>query len=208
MLLFGYISMQIEQRDRLRNMVSEKSEIFWAENRRISMIVGDLVEQDVDVIVNAANATLLGGGGVDGAIHAAGGPEILAECRMIRRTRYPDGLPTGQAVLTTAGQLPAKAVIHTVGPIFGEENGQEAILLADSYKNSLRLAIEHGFTTIAFPAISTGVYRFPQAQAARIASSAVREFLQTDTTLTQVRFVFYRPEALVVFLQNHVFEAA
>lgn len=177
----------------------------YFENGRVSMIVGNLVGQRVDAIVNAANATLYGGGGVDGAIHAAGGADILSECRIIRRTQYPDGLPTGQAVLTTAGQLPAKAVIHTVGPIFGEENGREAELLAESYKNCLQLAVKHGFKSIAFPAISTGAYGFPEAKAAWIASNAVQAFLRTDDQLSEVRFVFFRSEAFSVFLQHHVF---
>src|SRR5215470_8404561 len=110
---------------------------------RVVVVIGDITRQDVDAIVNAANSTLLGGGGVDGAIHAAGGPEILKECREIRRTTYPQGLPTGEAVITTGGNLPARYVIHTVGPIYGREPQRESELLAACYRNSLLLAVQH-----------------------------------------------------------------
>src|SRR5437773_5267034 len=118
---------------------------------RVIVKVGDLTEEDVDAIVNAANSSLLGGGGVDGAIHSKGGPTIVAECKQIRAEQCPDGLPTGNAVITTAGELPAKHVIHTVGPIFGSHDGREAELLADCYRNSLELAVSHSLTTVAFP---------------------------------------------------------
>ncbi|NMC72485.1 MAG: O-acetyl-ADP-ribose deacetylase, partial [Myxococcales bacterium] len=121
------------------------------------LVVGDITKLDVDAIVNAANSSLLGGGGVDGAIHRAAGPELLAECREVRRTRYPDGLPTGQAVLTGGHRLKARHVIHTVGPVY-RSVPNPAELLADAYRNSLQLAEEHGLRSIAFPAISTGVY--------------------------------------------------
>ena len=186
-------------------MTSDKNLAYW-ENGRVSLVVGNLVEQTVDAIVNAANSTLLGGGGVDGAIHMAGGPAILAACRALRSTVYPNGLPTGQAVLTTAGRLPAKAVIHTVGPIYGNENGRESLLLADSYRNTLQLAADHGLTSVAFPAISTGAYGFPEPDAARVASRAIRDFLKTDNVLVEVRLVFYRPAALAVFSRHHVFQ--
>ncbi len=126
------------------------------------MKTGDLTREDVDAIVNAANSSLLGGGGVDGAIHRAGGPAILAECRRIRETTHPRGLPTGEAVITTGGLLPARHVIHTVGPIYGQHHGEEARLLAACYENSIALAAEHGLATIAFPAISTGAYAYPR----------------------------------------------
>ena len=124
---------------------------------RVTVIVGDITKQDVEAIVNAANSSLLGGGGVDGAIHRAGGPAILEECREIRRTRFPQGLPTGEAVVTTGGKLPALYVIHTVGPIYGEHGGKEAELLADCYHNSLTLAVEKNVTSVAFPSIATGI---------------------------------------------------
>ncbi|MBA2245126.1 MAG: O-acetyl-ADP-ribose deacetylase, partial [Gemmatimonadetes bacterium] len=124
----------------------------------LRLVRGDITEQQVDAVVNAANSTLLGGGGVDGAIHRRGGPEILAECREIRRTRYPEGLPTGEAVATTAGDLPAKRVIHTVGPVWQGGEAGEPELLAAAYRSSLERAREEGLRTLAFPAISTGVY--------------------------------------------------
>src|SRR5438445_13364133 len=146
---------------------------------RVSVIVGDITKQEVDAIVNAANSSLLGGGGVDGAIHRAGGPEIIEECREIRRARFPEGLPPGEAVITTGGKLPALYVIHTVGPIYGEHHGQEAELLANCYHNSLALVVEKNLASIAFPAISTGVYGYPLSKAARVSSKAIENFLST-----------------------------
>src|SRR3984893_14959794 len=128
---------------------------------RVRVMVGDITQQRVDAIVNAANSTLLGGGGVDGAIHAKGGPKILEACRDIRRTRFPGGLPIGEAVLTTGGPLRARHVIHTVGPITGIGKEPDASMLAACYRNSLALAGEHGLRSIAFPAISTGAYGYP-----------------------------------------------
>ena len=130
------------------------AEIFF--DGRLIVKHGDITEEAVDAIVNAANWTLLGGGGVDGAIHRAGGPAILEACKRIRETQYPNGLPTGQAVITTGGDLPAKHVIHTVGPIYGRHNGNEPELLADCYRNSVKIALENNLGTIAFPSISTG----------------------------------------------------
>ena len=135
--------------------------------------VGDITRQDVDAIVNAANSTLLGGGGVDGAIHRAGGPAILEACREIRRTQYPQGLPTGEAVITTAGNLPARHVIHTVGPIYGRHDGREAELLAACYRKSLATCCAAFLTSIAFPAISTGAYWLSSAEAAAVSSQAI-----------------------------------
>src|SRR3989475_13042163 len=150
-------------------MSAEKADRSFIEGR-VSVVVGHITKQDVEAIVNAANSSLLGGGGVDGAIHRAGGPTILEECREVRRTRFPQGLPTGEAVVTTGGNLPALYVIHTVGPIYGEHRGKEAELLANCYHNSLTLAVEKNVTSIAFPAISTGVYGYPQEEAAEEAS--------------------------------------
>ncbi|MGV1005103.1 MAG: O-acetyl-ADP-ribose deacetylase [Candidatus Nanopelagicales bacterium] len=130
---------------------------------------GDITRVAVDAIVNAANSSLLGGGGVDGAIHRAGGPAILAACRELRRTRYPDGLPTGQAVATTAGDLPARWVIHTVGPVYRAAGARAADLLAAAYSSSLAVARELGAVSVAFPAISTGIYGYPIAEAAAVA---------------------------------------
>jgi len=173
---------------------------------RVRIAVGDITAQHVDAIVNAANSTLLGGGGVDGAIHRVGGPAILEECREIRRTKYPEGLPTGEAVLTTGGNLRARHVIHTVGPIFGQEEGREVELLAACYKNSLKLAKDNSLSTIAFPAISTGVYGYPLAEAAEVSSQAIKEFLGTDHQLSEVRLIFFKPSDMNVFLRHQRFE--
>jgi O-acetyl-ADP-ribose deacetylase len=172
---------------------------------RVTALVGDITAERVDAVVNAANWTLLGGGGVDGAIHAKGGPAILAECREIRRTRYPGGLPTGEAVITTAGELPARHVIHTVGPVKGVDPESEADLLAACYRNSLALAARHALKTVAFPAISTGVYGYPREEAAAIASTAIAAFLARDDSLEEVRLVFFGAGDFNVFLRHHRF---
>jgi O-acetyl-ADP-ribose deacetylase len=162
---------------------------------RIELVRGDITEQDVDAVVNAANRSLLGGGGVDGAIHRRGGPEILEACRRLRAERYPDGLPTGQAVATTAGRLSARWVIHTVGPVFARSEDRSA-LLASCHTESLRVADELGARTVAFPAISTGVYGYPLDQAAPIAIRAVRE---SRTAVEEVRFVLFDEPAHSAF---------
>jgi O-acetyl-ADP-ribose deacetylase len=162
---------------------------------RIEIVEGDITQHEVDAIVNAANPSLMGGGGVDGAIHRAGGPAILEECREIRRSRYPDGLPTGHAVATTAGNLPARWVIHTVGPIYGEVD-DPAGLLASCHTESLRVADELGAATVAFPAISTGVYGYPLGDAATVAVGAVRG---ADTSVDEVRFVLFGRKAFEAF---------
>jgi O-acetyl-ADP-ribose deacetylase (regulator of RNase III) len=174
-------------------------------NGRVRVAVGDITREAVDAVVNAANSTLLGGGGVDGAIHRAGGPAILEECRELRRTQYPGGLPTGQAVLTTAGLLPARHVIHTVGPVYGHEGGQEAELLAAAYRNSLALAAAHALASVAFPSISTGAYGYPREEAAAIASSSIAESLGEGGTIKEVRLVFFSQRDMEVFLRNHQF---
>ena len=162
---------------------------------KITFVQGDITEQDVDAIVNAANHTLLGGGGVDGAIHRRGGPEILAECQKLREEQYPDGLPTGQAVATKAGRLKAQWVIHAVGPTYAESKDKSQ-LLADCFRNSLRIADELGVGTVAFPAISTGIYRWPLDDAARIALDTVRN---SDTRVDEVRFVLFDRRAYDAF---------
>ena len=162
-----------------------------APSDRIVISVGDITREDVDAIVNAANSSLLGGGGVDGAIHRAGGPAILAECRRIRETQYPNGLPTGEAVITTGGNLKARHVIHTVGPIYGQHHGKEAQLLASCYVNSIALAAKHGLATIAFPAISTGAYGYPKEEAKRVSMDAVLRALQAHPTIVEVRLVYF-----------------
>ena len=155
------------------------------------VVVADITTLALDAIVNAANSSLLGGGGVDGAIHRAGGAAILAACREIRATTYPEGLPTGEAVITTGGNLPARHVIHTVGPIYGRHGGDEALLLAACYENSIALAASHGLRTIAFPAISTGVYGYPKDEARRVALAAVERALARHPGITEVRFVYF-----------------
>ncbi|MGW4249382.1 O-acetyl-ADP-ribose deacetylase [Nocardia sp. NPDC004722] len=162
---------------------------------RLRAVRGDITEQHVDVIVNAANSSLLGGGGVDGAIHRKGGPEILAACRALRASQYGGGLKTGQAVATTAGKLPAQWVIHTVGPVWSATEDRSA-LLASCFRESLRVADELGARTVAFPAISTGVYGWPMDDGARIAVETVRA---TATRVEQVSFVLFSEDALRTF---------
>ncbi|MCG0287762.1 O-acetyl-ADP-ribose deacetylase [Streptomyces sp. PSAA01] len=161
----------------------------------ITLALGDITEQSVDAVVNAANSSLLGGGGVDGAIHRRGGPDILDECRDLRASRYGKGLPAGQAVATTAGRLPARWVIHTVGPVFSTAEDRSATL-ASCYREALRVADELGARTVAFPAVSTGVYRWPLDDAARIALTTVRD---ADTAVTEARFVLFDQRAYDAF---------
>lgn len=184
--------------------MTQENETFL--NGRVTVVVGDITRQEVDAIVNAANSTLLGGGGVDGAIHRAGGRAIVEACREIRRTEYPDGLPTGEAVITTGGNLPARQVIHTVGPIYGQHGGGEAQLLAACYQNSLALAVRHSLSSIAFPAISTGVFGYPASEAAAVSSAVVAEFLANDQTLKEARLIFFQKRDADVFLKNHTFK--
>jgi O-acetyl-ADP-ribose deacetylase (regulator of RNase III) len=162
---------------------------------KLEAVQGDITEQEVDAVVNAANSSLLGGGGVDGAIHRRGGPAILEECRALRESRYRDGLPTGQAVATTAGELPARWVIHTVGPVYSAVD-DPAALLASCHIEALRVADELGARTVAFPAISAGVYGYPLDKAAPVAVEAVRA---ADTQVELVRFVLFGDDALRAF---------
>jgi O-acetyl-ADP-ribose deacetylase (regulator of RNase III) len=162
---------------------------------KITIVKGDITQQDVDVIVNAANSSLSGGGGVDGAIHRAGGVQILKECRRIRATDFPDGLPTGRAVATTAGNLPARWVVHTVGPVYSESQDRSE-LLASCHTESLRIAGELGAATVAFPAISTGVYGYPVELAAPVALSAAAS---SDEPIEEVRFVLFDDAAYSEF---------
>ena len=165
----------------------------------LTLVTGDITHQETDAIVNAANSSLMGGGGVDGAIHRAGGPEILEECKTIRKTTLPDGLPTGKAVITTAGKLKAKYVIHTVGPVWkGGDNG-EPELLVDAYINSLLLALENRIKTISFPSISTGAYGYPIEKASKIALGSVVGFLEKNTGIDEVRFVLHNSHDLNVY---------
>ena len=168
---------------------------------RLIVTTGDITGMSVAAIVNAANSSLMGGGGVDGAIHRGGGPAILEECRQLRRTRYPQGLPTGEAVVTTAGRLAAGHVIHTVGPVWHGGGRGEAQQLAACYRRCLEEAAGLDLQDIAFPAISTGIYGYPKDKAATVALSAVREFLHSSKRPQTVYFVFYCPGDARVFLQ-------
>ena len=163
---------------------------------RIELLQGDITKIKVDAIVNAANSSLLGGGGVDGAIHRAGGKAILEECMKIRDRQ--GGCKTGEAVITTAGNLPAKYVIHTVGPVWNDGNNQEAPLLRNAYLNSLRLAVENNLTSIAFPNISTGIYHFPKDKAAEIAITSVTDFLEKHPGI-KVSFVCFDEENHTIY---------
>ncbi|MDY6911901.1 MAG: O-acetyl-ADP-ribose deacetylase [Chloroflexota bacterium] len=156
---------------------------------KLSLLQGDITRQDTDAIVNAANSRLMGGGGVDGAIHRAGGPAILEECKKIVAER--GHLPAGQAVITGGGRLKARHVIHTVGPVWRGGNSQEPETLASAYRECLKLAIENGLESVSFPSISTGVYGYPIDQAAKVALGTVTDFLKRDTSLVEVWFVLF-----------------
>lgn len=164
---------------------------------KIKLVAGDITKIDVDAIVNAANSSLLGGGGVDGAIHRAGGPEILEECKKIRNRQ--GGCDTGDAVITTGGQLPARYVIHTVGPVWNGGSQNEAELLKRAYQSCFRLAQQHGIKTLAFPNISTGIYRFPKKRAAEIALESIRDALADNPMLECVTVVCFDDESFDIY---------
>lgn len=167
---------------------------------RVTLVQGDITEQHVDAVVNAANSSLLGGGGVDGAIHRRGGPEILAACRRLREERFPDGLPAGEAVSTTAGSLQAAGVIHTVGPRWNGGERGEAERLASAYRRSLAVAAENGWRTVAFPSISTGAYGYPVNAAARVAVGAVIAGIRAHPgEFDEVRMVLFSEADLAVY---------
>jgi len=161
----------------------------------IVLVLGDITEQEVDAVVNAANSSLMGGGGVDGAIHRRGGRAIRTACEELRETRYPDGLPTGQAVATPGGDLPARWVIHTVGPVYAKSDDRSH-LLASAYRASLQVADELGARTVAFPAVSAGIYGWPLDDAARIAVSTVRE---ASSQVEEARFVLFSRDVYAAF---------
>ncbi len=166
----------------------------------ITLVRGDITKEQVDAIVNAANSSLMGGGGVDGAIHKNGGADILEECKVVRSELYPDGLPTGEAISTTAGALPAKRVIHTVGPVWngGEEN--ESNQLANAYRNSLIQARHENLRSIAFPSISTGVYGYPINEASKIALKTVGSYISTHKeNFDEIRFVLFSDADLQIY---------
>jgi len=164
---------------------------------RLSLIQGDITSQETDAIVNAANPSLMGGGGVDGAIHRAGGPTILEDCKKIVTQRGP--LPAGQAVITTGGNLKARHVIHTVGPVWHKGKKGEPETLASAYRECLKLAVETGLKSLSFPSISTGVYGYPLEHAARIALGTVIDFLKENTNLEEVNFVLFNSQALAAY---------
>ena len=168
---------------------------FLIGDKTIELVEGDVTRQEVDAVVNAANSRLAGGGGVDGAIHSAGGPKIMEETL----AKYPGGCPTGTAVITSAGNLPSRHVIHTVGPVWNGGNRGEAELLAGAYRGSLELAAENDCRSIAFPSLSTGAYRYPLDQAARIAITTVKDFLNEHEQPELVRFVLFGPGAYGAF---------
>lgn len=173
--------------------------------KKIQLQKGDITKLEIDAIVNAANSSLLGGGGVDGAIHRAGGPQILEECRAIRAKQ--GKCKTGEAVITSAGNMPSKFVIHTVGPVW--QNGKEekmVAILQNAYKNSLQLAVENGIKSIAFPNISTGVYRFPKNKAAKIAIQTVQDFLNSNNFIEKVLFICFDEENFEIYRQRINFE--
>jgi len=164
---------------------------------RIELVQGDITKLKAGAIVNAANSSLLGGGGVDGAIHRAGGPAILEECRKIVAKQ--GGCKTGEAVITTGGSLPAKFVIHTVGPVWNGGKKNEAEKLANCYSNSLKLAVENNISTIAFPNISTGIYGYPKKEAAEVAVKATSEFLKTNNSIEKVYIVCFDEENYLLY---------
>lgn len=166
-------------------------------NEKIFLVQGDITKQEADAIVNAANSSLMGGGGVDGAIHRAGGTAILDDCRKIIAKQ--GSCKTGEAVITTAGNLPAKFVIHTVGPVWNGGNNQEADKLANCYRNSLQLALENKIESIAFPNISTGIYGYPKREAATIAIKTVSDMLHGNPLLPKVYFVCFDEENFLIY---------
>jgi len=174
-------------------------------NGKVIVRTGDITKEISDAVVNAANSGLMGGGGVDGAIHRAGGSAILTQCREIRKTLYPDGLPAGEAIATTAGNLHARFVIHTVGPVWRGGNNKERELLALCYENSLKTAEDKNCRTVSFPAISTGVYGFPKNIAAEISSGTVEKFLIKSTIIEKVIFIFFSNDDMQEFLKNQKF---
>jgi O-acetyl-ADP-ribose deacetylase (regulator of RNase III) len=169
---------------------------------RLVVTTGDITRMETDAVVNAANSSLMGGGGVDGAIHRAGGPAILEECKRLRDSRFPDGLPTGEAAVTGGGTLPAYYVIHTVGPVWHGGTTGESTKLASCYRRSLEEAAHLKLKSVAFPSISTGVYRYPKENAARVAYNTVRDFLEQNPLPETVYFVFFSGADALLFLDS------
>ena len=201
----SFLQIYISNKDHFNLLLDNWEERITEENllkigsALIKILQGDITEQDTDAIVNAANSSLMGGGGVDGAIHRKGGPAILEECKKIRQTTWPQGLPTGKAVITKAGRLKAKYVIHTVGPVWRGGSHKESKSLSESYRNSLELAVEKGVRSISFPSISTGAYGYPIQEASRIALTTVIDFLKKNDKIDQVRFIVFSNQDLEVY---------
>jgi O-acetyl-ADP-ribose deacetylase (regulator of RNase III) len=178
--------------------------VTWLVESRFGVKVGDITSEKVDAIVNAANSSLMGGGGVDGAIHRKGGPAILEACRAIRKESYPDGLPTGQAVVTVAGSLPCRHVIHTVGPVWHGGDSGEPDLLRSAYLESLSQAEKIGARQIVFPAISTGVYGYPKDRAAALAYQTIKSHLDSHTLPEKVFLIFFSQQDADLFLGSYL----
>ncbi len=196
---------QAKNVDKFREHIEERSVGFLQfriRNVQVSIVKGDITEQSTDAIVNAANTSLMGGGGVDGAIHRKGGPTILEECMRIREQQWPSGLPTGKAVITNGGNLQARYIIHTVGPVWRGGNHREPELLADAYRNSIDLAVSKGLRSVAFPSISTGAYNYPIEKAARIALQTVSETLRGQRMLNEVVFTLFSEAALDAYIET------
>lgn len=186
------------------------TEEFIVCKTRIRLIQDDITDVDADAVVNAANPSLMGGGGVDGAIHRKGGPKILEECKHVRATEWPNGLPTGKAVITSGGNLKARHVIHTVGPVWRGGSFGEPELLVEAYSNSLRLAVSNGLKTIAFPSISTGAYGYPIREASHIAIKTVKKYLEKVNDLEEVVFVLFSTRDLEIYKEaaKELFDAS
>lgn len=180
------VSISLGGRPRERGQMSAT----WGRTK-IRLVRGDITDQDADAVVNAANSSLMGGGGVDGAIHRRGGPAILEECRRVRQKEWPGGLPAGKAVITTGGSLKARYVIHTVGPVWSGGRSGEPVALSECYTNSLRIAAEKGLRSVAFPSISTGAYGYPVSEASRVAIRAVKGYVEREGVPAEVTFVLY-----------------
>ena len=172
---------------------------FRVGDAKVRLVQGDITDMETDAIVNAANSSLMGGGGVDGAIHKRGGPRILEECKRLRAREWPKGLPTGKAAMTTGGNLKTRYVIHTVGPIWRGGNQKEPELLAEAYLNSLKLAASKKLKTVAFPSISTGAFGYPIEKASRIALATVKNFLEREDKLDKVVFVLFSRNDLEIY---------
>lgn len=192
--------MAIGQQDYIGKYACDLTMKFQVGEASVELVQGDITEVEADAIVNAANSSLMGGGGVDGAIHRKAGPVIAEECRRIRKSEWPDGLPTGNAVITSGGNLKARHVIHTVGPVWLGGFHGEAALLKQAYRNSLKLAIAKGLKSIAFPSISTGAYGYPIREACQVALNTIRDFLLKEDTLEEVVLVLFEQRDLEVYL--------